>query len=364
MDFEILIKKMDSEQTNQSNILNQKNNLKERLMIEIKFWIENLKKVGWDVKTLEIMMVENPNDVLEAKGEISKQISNYTKLVQRLERLPWEKNESLAKKLINDLKKPELLKEINNLVPQYMQILANSPRINNVSEFDFIPWMPDNKSRHVIEPKEIPKAEVIIEENDLEPIEKENVAHVLPLKENKISEKIKEIKSTTYKPDLKEWERYSNSLKKILTDLGVTINYELENLESLSELRKYLAKQVGITPRDSRVDRLLRILLRVIPINLPEGLTLLPLSEIIDKLSFCVIKLSEWTSKRLERRHNNPSGKLLDDSKVLGIALEKIPSPGFSIPLTNDHYDLPSINNIEELIKAVNKLENNILLSK
>jgi len=147
--------------------------------------------------------------------------------------------------------------------------------------------------------------------------------------------------------------------------LGINVNQDLnevKSLDSLSSLRKELAKQVGVTPRDSRVDRLLRILLRVIPINLPEGLTLLSLTEIIEKLTYCVLKLNEWTSKRLERRHSTPSGKLLEDSKVLGIALEKIPSPGFSIPLISDNYDLPSINNIEDLIDAVNKLENNILL--
>ena len=58
------------------------------------------------------------------------------------------------------------------------------------------------------------------------------------------------------------------------------------------------------------------------------------------------------------------SGKLLDDSKELGYILEKIPSPGFSIPLISDSYELPSINNIEDLRKMANSLEGNILLSK
>ncbi len=228
--------------------------------------------------------------------------------------------------------------------------------------------MPNEKFTPVVKPTEVPEPEIIIDDKELEPIEEnEPVTTVLPIPENEKSEIIKEIKSIKYQPNIEEWEKYTKSLKKILLELGINVNRDLNetsSLESLSDLRKILAKQVGITPRDSRVDRLLRILLRVIPINLPEGLTLLSLAEIIETLTFCVVKLNEWTSKRLERRHSNPSGKLLEDSKVLGIALEKIPSPGFSIPLINDNYELPSINNIEDLIKSVNNLENNILLSK
>ena len=366
MEFEKLIQKRELDYSKKSNVLNQKNNLKDRLLIQVKFWIENLKKEGWNIETLELMIDENPNVVLDAKSEISKQILNYNKLIKRLEKLPWKRNISLAEEVLNNLRKPELLKEIHDLVPQYMQILANSPIQYEDVDFDFIPWLPDNKFTPVIKPKDIPEAEVIIDDQELEPIEeKEQVTTVLPIQENKNSEIIKSIKSIKYQPDTKEWEIYTKLLKKILVGLGINVNQDLnevKSLDSLSSLRKELAKQVGVTPRDSRVDRLLRILLRVIPINLPEGLTLLSLTEIIEKLTYCVLKLNEWTSKRLERRHSTPSGKLLEDSKVLGIALEKIPSPGFSIPLISDNYDLPSINNIEDLIDAVNKLENNIIL--
>ena len=366
MDFESLIRKMDNENSKKSNIFNQKNNLKDRLLIQVKFWIENLEKDGWNVKVLKLMIEENPNDVLEAKSEITKQISNYNQLIKRLEKLPWERNISLGNEVLEKLRRPELLKEIHDLVPQYMQILANSPIQNE--DFDFIPWFPNEKFTPVVKPTEVPEPEIIIDDKELEPIEEnEPVTTILPFQENEKSEIIKEIKSIKYQPNIEEWEKYTKSLKKILLELGINVNRDLNetsSLESLSDLRKILAKQVGITPRDSRVDRLLRILLRVIPINLPEGLTLLSLAEIIEKLTFCVVKLNEWTSKRLERRHSNPSGKLLEDSKVLGIALEKIPSPGFSIPLINDNYELPSINNIEDLIKSVNNLENNILLSK
>ena len=118
--------------------------------------------------------------------------------------------------------------------------------------------------------------------------------------------------------------------------MGISKDFDLnqtKNLESLGGLRKILAKHVGIEPRDLRVDRLLRLLLRLIPINLPEDLKLNDLSLIINDLTRCAKKLNKWTSKRLERRHNNATKKLLNDSKQLGEVLKRIPSPSFAIPL-------------------------------
>ena len=252
-----------------------------------------------------------------------------------------------------------------------MQTLAISSKQNNALVFDFNPWKPNTNIASRIKPKETPKAEVIVnDETPSTPLntlvtksqEIKNNSQILEenvLEQNSlIDEEIKEIKPITYQPDTKEWEIYTNSVKNILSKLGIIVNYELipKDLKSLSTIRKDLAKHVGITPRDSRVDRLLRILLRLIPISLPENITLLSLSETIGKLTFCVEKLNEWTGKRLERRNNSSSGKLLTDSKNLGLELLKIPSPGFAIPLTSDNYDLPSINEFADLNKAVHKL--------
>ncbi|CAI8240880.1 MAG: Uncharacterised protein [Methanobacteriota archaeon] len=396
IEFENLIRKMDSDESIKLNKFNSKNSLKERLIIEIKLWIDNLKTIGWNVESLELMISQQPNKILEAKHEITKQIKNYDKLIKRLENLPWERNVDLAKKIIADLRRPELLKTIHDLVPQYMQTLATSSKQNDALDFDFNPWKPNTNIASSIKPKEIPEAEVIIgdsissidggrvgtleqifvdAEKEVKPQDYSNIpsynletphnqSNLEHYEEKKLEQEIKEIKPITYQPDAKEWETYTNSLKNILSKLGIKVNHELisKDLKSLSAIRKDLAKHVGITPRDSRVDRLLRILLRLIPISLPENIGLLSLSETIEKLTFCVKKLNEWTGKRLERRNNSSSGKLLTDSKNLGLELLKIPSPGFAIPLTSDNYDLPSINEFSDLNKAVHKLEKSILL--
>ena len=372
LEFEKLIIMKENSNSLELNNLNPVISLTNRLIVEIELWVENLKNNGWDIEYLESLLRKNPNSLMKIKPDISKQIQNYSKLVNRLEKLPWQKNTSLAKKVLINLRKPELLNEIKNLVPKYMQILASSTDIEENLEFEFTPWIPNKIITKIVEPKEVPQAELILEDeikNDLPSISKEESAPLtndINQEKEERTEIIKEIKTVEYTSSPEDWEIYLTSLKNMLGELGILHNFDLNdaiNLNSLSELRKGLAKHVGIQPRDTRVDRLLRILLRVIPLNLPEGITLISLSKLIDKLCFCTNKLNKWTAKRLERRHSNASGKLLDDAKELGIALKRIPSPGFAIPLISDNYDLPSINNFEDLSNIVDSLECNITFS-
>ena len=383
LEFENLIKKKENTSLRYRN--DSVFNLKDRLMIEINLWLDDLKNKGWNVEELELMKNNDPNKLMLLKNDIVKNINNFEKLIQRLENLPWERNESLAKTILNDLKKPNMLIEIKNLIPQYMQILANSPKSENGENFKFSPWNPQQKPKPLLEINEVNDAEIIIDDSinkttnsSLETnkikeqnfVEKEKPEIVMPEKvHTKLEEfsgtpTMKENKAEKYQPTIEEWEEYTNSLNGILIELGISKDFDLnqaKNLESLGGLRKILAKQVGIKPRDLRVDRLLRLLLRLIPINLPGDLKLNDLSLIINDLTRCAKKLNKWTSKRLERRHNNASKKLLNDSKQLGEVLKRIPSPSFAIPLNNDNYDLPSINNLDQLRSSVNNLEKYIL---
>ena len=384
LEFENLIK--NTQGASSSIRYKSVKSLKERLIVELDLWLDNLKNDNWNIEDLMIMKNVNPNELMKLKNEINNNINEYGRLVRRLKNLPWNKNIPLAKEVLFKLKKPNLLIEIKSLIPQYMQILAGSNQKDRAAEFKFEPWSPNKKSVLINKNGVIPPAEIIIEE-ELE-IKNENLSlpeiiieedseikgeeskksenkKIIPLEENKeINEMIKEIKTQKHQPTLEEWESYIRSLTEILIQLGISKDFDLTkttNLDSLSNLRKTLAKFVGITPRDLRVDRLLRILLRVIPINLPENITLIDLTNIIDDLTLCAKRLNKWTSKRLERRHNNSTKKLLNDSKQLGEVLIRIPSPGFAIPLISDNYELPSINNLQELENEINNLKNYIL---
>ena len=384
LEFENLIK--NTEGASPSVRYKSVKSLKERLVIELGLWLDNLENDNWNIEDLILLKNENPNELMKLKNEINYDISEYERLVMRLKNLPWNRNIPLAKEVLFKLKKPNLLKEIKSLIPQYMQILAGSDQKHHTTEFKFEPWLPNKKSILINENEVIPPPEIIIQEQS--DIKNENIPvpeiiveekseikkereiksknkKIIPLEENReINEMIKEIKTQKHQPTLEEWENYTRSLTEILIQLGISKDFDLSNttnLDSLSHLRKTLAKFVGITPRDLRVDRLLRILLRVIPINLPENISLNDLANIIGELTLCAKRLNKWTTKRLERRHNNSTKKLLNDSKQLGEVLIRIPSPGFAIPLVSDNYDLPSINNLQELKNEINNLKKYIL---
>ena len=153
----------------------------------------------------------------------------------------------------------------------------------------------------------------------------------------------------------------SASLVKLLRALGLEDDADmLEDNEDLSLVRRTLASHVGIEPRDMRLDRLLRLALRLIP-NGDESdekkLSLLAtLADLADGLS-------KWTRTRLEARHNGSEGVLLNDAIALGKALERTPGPGTMVPLDADEFELPAADDTEGLANEVNVLKRRVMLS-
>ena len=74
-------------------------------------------------------------------------------------------------------------------------------------------------------------------------------------------------------------------------------------------------------------------------------------------------ELSKWTRTRLEARHVGSKGMLIEDAAQLGVALERIPGPGITLPLDADDYSLPSPDDVEGLSKEVEILGRRIFLS-
>lgn len=125
-------------------------------------------------------------------------------------------------------------------------------------------------------------------------------------------------------------------------------------------IRRKIASHVGIEPRDMRLDRLLRLSLRLMPKG-DDGDNIR--FELIRTLSELAGVLSKWTRTRLEARHNGSKGFLLEDAASLGIALERIPGPGVPIPLDADDYDLPALDDIKGLSNEVKVLHRRIQLT-
>ena len=146
-----------------------------------------------------------------------------------------------------------------------------------------------------------------------------------------------------------------NNLQEFMKEIGLQdeISKDLATHEQVAKARKLIAKNVGIEPRDVRIDRMLRLVLRL----LPKGNDLdIKRNILIDRLSRNLSKYKNWVKLRLESRHNTSSDNLLADSVKLGKALDRIPGPGFRVPLGKDDFELPNANDLEGLESFVNSL--------
>ena len=154
---------------------------------------------------------------------------------------------------------------------------------------------------------------------------------------------------------------YDSSLESILRSLGLESEADmlLDNGD-VNSVRRSLASYVGLEPRDTRLDRLLRLSLRLMPKGDEEDEQRYVL---LSTLSQYATELSKWTRVRLEARHSGAVGNLLEDSLTLGEALIRIPGPGVALPLDADDYELPAPDDLDSLSNEVNVLGRRIMLA-
>ncbi len=121
---------------------------------------------------------------------------------------------------------------------------------------------------------------------------------------------------------------------------------EMSGVAALPNIRRGLAKHVGQEPRDTRIDRLLRLSLRLMPQgddDDPQRIALLI------QLAKNTKKIKRWMRVRLEHRHSGSSKNFLADASELGEALRRIPGPGHPLPLLIDQKELPDAANLPML---------------
>ena len=105
---------------------------------------------------------------------------------------------------------------------------------------------------------------------------------------------------------------------------------------------------------------MLRLILRLLPqSNEHDGKR----KVLIMKIASGLKRYQNWVKMRLEARHKAAKNNLILDSAILGKALERIPGPGFRVPLEKDDKELPALNEIAELTKEVDKLLETLNLS-
>ena len=121
-------------------------------------------------------------------------------------------------------------------------------------------------------------------------------------------------------------------------------------MEALPEVRRAVAQHVNLEPRDVRVARMLRLMLRLLPTGDGHDERR---GELLNELKEALPALQRWTRRRLEARHSGATGDFLDDAMTLGQALHRIPGLGRPVPLEADRWPLPT--HVVELEREVKR---------
>ncbi|PXY73201.1 MAG: hypothetical protein CXX80_08895 [Methanobacteriota archaeon] len=159
-----------------------------------------------------------------------------------------------------------------------------------------------------------------------------------------------------------DWSIFSSAIEDFVEIIGLDDELSGDWPSELPGLRRALSPYVGLAPRDTRIDRLLRLVLRAIPPDDAGQEDIEKSVLVIVKLSEFARKLSAWSRERLLYRNLSSSGALLADGEALGLALERIPGPGIAIPLEADDISLPRFEDYDDLLRQVEKLRGAINL--
>ena len=367
--------------------------LERRMKEEIDGWYQN----GFSVDSIKQMLADNPIGLALRIDSIREAVANHERLRRRVVNLDWSRDPELSVAVNLDLSRPDKLDSLNANIPQMMIMLAQKDVVDE--HFRYIAWRPQKRSRPVLIP--VPQnavedameailedmedsekkddslddvktqaddtsnrqviEEVVEKEPVIEPVFEQIVADEVPVREVR-QETIEDFPAVVNIPSTPEIiEGVSPSLELLLRSLGLRDEADLlADKQDITSVRRTLASYVGIEPRDMRLDRLLRLSLRLMPkgddVDGQRYPLLANLAELADVLS-------KWTRTRLEARHDGSKGVLLDDASKLGQALLRIPGPGTPIPLEADDYDLPNLDDITGLSNEVKILKRRILLA-
>ena len=368
----------------------------ERIADKIDLELNLLEAAGWYIDDMRSIFQSDPLRVARLLPGVRKQIDGHDALRRRLASMPWNRNITLALQIQEEMRDPLRLAKITEQIPSIMKTLANQQTEDE--EFTFTPW----------QPKPTRKTLLPVPEQLIQPIDSLEDAHEAILESMESNEQIREDGLTDYefwedeKWSSERWRGWrerqaelsakreekeqKNHTKPTAEDvepeppqqkttknidvndaveiqhlhiimkklgLGDEYNQDVDTAKQISEIRRCLAKNVGVEPRDIRVDRMLRLILRLLPqSNEHDGRRKLLIMKIASGLK----RYQNWVKMRLEARHKASKNNLILDSQTLGRALERIPGPGFRVPLEKDELELPAINEIAELTAEVDKL--------
>ena len=334
--------------------------LKSRMQEEIDQWHET----GFTVDVVRDMLAENPVALAMRIASMREAVAKHEQLRRRVSVLDWTRDPELSITVNLDLSRPDRLESLAAELPQLMMDLSQKKVVD--PDFKFVAWRPYKRTRPVLIP--IPKdsvgdaMEAILEEMDSTPnigspdevasreiiAEKEAAAErkvgdepeqtqVVEVEPPRVEEvdadnsiespindeapldgKNKDVKTKTPVPQKNDVSKEidlpdSSTIASLLRALGLPQEADvLEDKGDVNAVRRLLASHVGIEPRDMRLDRLLRLSLRLMPNGDASDSQRFALLSILTGLAEV---LSKWTRTRLESRHSGSVGELLKEYK-------------------------------------------------
>ena len=369
--------------------------ISERLEVKLSNELSQYQNAGWYVNHLLDQLENNPIEVAKILANVRPLISNHDSLRRRLTALPWSRDVKLAIQVQEELQDPLKLSQLASNIPTFMKHLSSMDVED--SEFTFVAWKPKPIRKTLLpipesiqDPKDTLedaheaildamdeqskfKAEANEVEDEPKVIEKEQVIQRREIKENPPVELELNSQPVELKPKLETVDQFNDDPMVELIEDGLLEEYSrfllalgLSDVASnildgkskpIDQIRKSIAPYVGVEPRDMRIDRMLRIALRLIPKGEQKDQHR---KAMLTKIISALHKYKKWMKARLEARHSSAKGNFLEDAKNLGIALNRIPGPGFAVPLTKDEKSLPNSADIESLFGEVETLINSM----
>ena len=337
---------------------------------------------GWNITELLQLLNEQPDAFFQQFPKAMEAMSRIVATQRRITNLDWRRDVHRAEEISLNVRNPLQLVKIEQQIPALIRHLAD--RDIEDETYTYTTWIPER--RPVLLPREqslirkVPAKiqpqstleeahEAMLEAMDSEPVTdaeeaeeasnaiqttslpaNEDIKPIAEKKERVVEEKktiVAPVSTSVVKGDLTSYERF-------LRLIGLTEEADiLAGSGDVSVVRRALASHVGSEPRDVRVDRLLRLTLRLLPQG-DQGDD--ERSKMIDAIGEILPKYNQWVRMRLEARHMGASGTFFEDATRLGTALHRVPGPGVRVPLHADAYPLPEPSNLNELRQQTERL--------
>ena len=343
-----------------------------------------LESRGWNISELLQLHEQRPDAFFGQFSKVIEAMSRIQSIQRRIAGLDWSRDVQRANEISVQVRDPLDLVKLEQQIPALIRHLSERPVED--SDFTYTVWLPEQR------PVLLPKEQTILrmrpekiqpestleeaheamleameesieeeeesevkEENSIQPIVPEATKEEPRIIPNPHPERIHSV--STIKPQTTK-ETTSNvdlsSYESLLRQLS--LNKEADTLvgsKDVSTVRRALASFVGDEPRDVRVDRMLRLVLRLLPQNDSNDAQRI---QMVESIGDALPKYKQWVRMRLEARHMGASGDFFDDANRLGIALERTPGPGVRVPLEADELPLPEVTNIDELGQQAKRL--------